>query len=141
MPKSLHLLIQEQLKKPAMSSQPKKALHNGLNNVTSVKPSEKKKKGRQPTWEAEVFEQIKEERSIWGWVVAKHITFKDDPDWFETTKKIKVKDLTPMNFAHILSKKQRPELRLEKSNIEIVSMAWHQWYDHWLKEQVETYPN
>lgn len=137
MPKSLHLQIAEQLKKAPMSSQPKKALHNALNNVTNVKPTEKKKKGRQKTGELELFLEIAEERQVNGIVTAKHIL----PDWTETTKDIKLSDLTVSNFAHIISKKQRKDLQLDKDNIMIVSMAYHSWYDQWLLEQVETYPN
>ncbi len=131
------MLIAEQLKKPPMASQPKKALHNELNNVTNVKPSEKKVKGRKPTWEMALFKEIALEQEQDGYVVAKHI---DEVTWEECTKLIRMEDLWLENFSHDQSKKHRPDLRLDKNNIKIVSRAFHH-HEHTGKICRTKFPN
>lgn len=120
--KALHLLIAEQLKKPPMAKMPEKALHNQLNNVTNVRPTEKKVKGKKPTWELALFKEIAREQEVNWCVIAKHI---DEDTEEECTKLIKVEDLWVENFSHIKPKGMNKDLRLDKSNIEIVSRAWH----------------
>jgi hypothetical protein len=119
------MLIAEQLKKPPMSSQPKKALHNDLNNVTSVRPSEKKTKGRKATGELELFKEIAREQEVNGAVIAKHMDEKGNV----CTKLIRTTDLKPENFSHIIPKSRGEKYRLDKKNIEIVSFAFH-FYEH-----------
>lgn len=119
--------LREQLKRPPMSSQPKKALHNQLNNVTNVTETVKKPKKwlsnkRKPTGEMVVFKEMAMEQEVNGYVIAKHI---DEDTGEECTKLIRVEDLRPENFSHDQSKKQRPDLRLDKKNIFIVSRAYH----------------
>lgn len=106
MPKSLHMLIAEQLKRPPMPTQPKKALHNDNNNVTNVTETVKKpKKGlsnkRKPTGEFKLFKEIAEKRSKNGIVIAKHVNEKTGKD---CTKPIKLTDLMPENFSHTIPK-------------------------------------
>jgi len=128
MPKSLHMLIAEQLKKPPMPVQPKKALHNGNNNVTNVTETVKKpKKGlsnkRKPTGEFKLFKEIAEKRSKNGIdVIALHVDEKTGKD---CKKPIKLVYLRPENFSHTIPKGRDNSLRLVESNIEIVSRAWH----------------
>lgn len=130
MPLSIHMQMAKLLKKPPMKEQPKKALHNQLNNVTNVKPTEKKKKKwlsnkRKPTGELELFKQIaRDQEQNWA-VIAKHIDIKGN----ECTKYIRVEDLKPENFSHIIPKSRGEEYRLDPENIEIVSRAWH-FYEH-----------
>lgn len=98
---------------------------------------EKKKK----TGEFELFKKIAEERSIlvagdMRYVKAKHL----DKEWKEDVKAIFLEDLTPTNFSHIKPKWMYPELRLDPSNIELVSRAFHEWQHTQQIAQVE-YPN
>jgi hypothetical protein len=44
-----------------------------------------------------------------------------------------LKEAKAHNFSHIRSKGARPDLRLDKSNIEILCFACHFLKDHWLK--------
>lgn len=73
---------------------------------------------RKPTGEKKVFEEIWNERP--------HICVNcKDPLGNEAKT---------FHFAHIQSKKQHPELRLEKSNIALLCFDCHYQYDHGTKE-------
>ena len=88
-------------------------------------PDEKKPKA---TGELELFKKIALERSYWDeykWCMAKHLSI----DGQECEKPIALEDLQPINFAHIKPKGMFPELRLDPSNIEIVSKRYH-FYEH-----------
>lgn len=104
------------------------------------KTTPKEKKGA--TWEFELFKKIAEYRKYyyanWFWwcVEAKHI----DKYGKLTKKDIRLEDLTPTNFSHTLPKSTHPELRLDPSNIEIVSRAWHH-YEHTKQILQVEYPN
>lgn len=125
--------LKAQLKRPAMASQPKEALHNKLNNVTKVQQTEKKPKKwlsnkRKPTGELELFKEIAREQEVNGAVIAKHI---DEKTGKECTKLIRTEHLGPENFSHTIPKGRDQSLRLDKSNIEIVSRAWHYKEHNW----------
>lgn len=102
------------------------------------KTTPKEKKGA--TWEFELFKKIARERALDFWwakyVVAKHIT----PEWAEKTKIIFLDDLAPVNFSHTIPKSRGEEYRLDPSNIEIVSRAWHH-YEHTKQILKVDYPN
>ncbi len=130
---SIHMQMQKLLKKEPMKEQPKEALHNKLNNVTKVQQTEKKpKKGlsnkRKPTGELELFKEIAREQEVNGQVIAKHI---DEKTGKECTKLIRTEHLGPENFSHTIPKGREKSLRLDKSNIEIVSRAWHYKEHNW----------
>lgn len=127
---ALHMQIAAMLKKPPLPSGPKRALHMGNT------PEKTKKKGYKPTGELALFKEIAREQEVNGEVVAKHM----DKDGNECTKTIRVEDLKPENFSHILGKWMHPEKRLDKENIEIVSRAWHFFEHNQQVLQVE-YPN
>jgi len=86
-----------------------------------VKPikaiSDKKKKRIKEWWsEKDLFIQIAKERQV---------------DWIcicenkKCNKKIKVKDLWPVNFDHVIPKSKWEEYRLDKKNIAILCFACH----------------
>lgn len=98
--------------------------------VYSIPKISKKKQERLKEWwsESKLFKQIALERSINGVVIAKHLE-KVNWDIIETTKEIPLDELKPINFSHKLWKGMNSSLRLEKSNIEIVSVRFH-FFDH-----------
>ncbi len=104
----------------------------------SWKPLEKKKEKK--TGELELFREIAFSKAImcWWveWVLAKH----RDTDWLECTKFIPLHFLTPTNFSHIKNKGMHKDLRLEESNIELVSTAYH-FYEHNKQILKVYYPN
>lgn len=101
------------------------------------------KKKKVATWEFELFEAIAMQRRIQyspdcyqDYVDAKHIDF----DWKETTKIIHLRNLTPTNFSHTIPKSRWEKYRLDPTNIEIVSRAWHH-YEHTRQILKVDYPN
>ena len=92
-----------------------KRLHNGLTRFEiarlrqQVKPPKKKK----PTGELELFKEI--------WAERPHICTKCGKPLGATLK--------PIFFSHIKSKGAYPELRLMKTNIELVCAECHQIYE------------
>lgn len=116
---------------------------------------EKIKKGA--TWEFELFKKIALDRALSnGCVSAKHIAKPWDTTltskanwaimtwiavwWEECYKLIALEDLTPTNFSHTIPKSRWEEYRLDPSNIEIVSRAWHH-YEHTKQILKVDYPN
>lgn len=120
------------------------------------KTTPKEKKGA--TWEFELFKKIALDRAIDYFgrkaVLAKHIWEREwvkiryfvswlpEPeDWiFAWFKYIFLEDLTPTNFSHTIPKSRWEEYRLDPSNIEIVSRAWHH-YEHTKQILKVDYPN
>lgn len=99
------------------------------------KTTPKEKKGA--TWEFELFKKIAEE-VCWesNFCHAKHIY----PDWTIWWKIINKNDLTPTNFSHTIPKSRWEKYRLDPTNIEIVSMAYHH-YEHTKQILKIDYPN
>ena len=89
---------------------------------TIPKISKKKKERLKKYWnERDLFIEIAKERSENGYV------FLEDINWI--MKKCHITNLQPINFAHIKSKKQFPELRYDKENIKLVTFANH-FFEH-----------
>jgi len=83
-----------------------------------------------PTGEKKLFDQIAIERSFvteWRGQLESCVRARDyDIDTGEEIEKIiPIRLLTHWNFAHIIAKGKDKSKRLDKSNIEIVSMRWH----------------
>jgi len=109
-------------KSPSEIREKKRRIKEKLSIRQIWKTTPKEKKGA--TWEFELFKRIASYRSLWFWFIyAPHIL----PNWEITSKLIYLEDLTPTNFSHIKPKGMYPELRLDPSNIEIVSRAYHEW--------------
>ena len=88
------------------------------------KISEKKKERITKQSEIDFFCDLAIERSE-NWIVyAKDIK--------NIMKAIKLTDLQPINFSHILPKGKYPKLRYDKDNIEIVTFAYHFLEHTWL---------
>lgn len=133
----------------------KKAIAEKLSIRQVWKTTTKEKKGA--TWEFELFKRIALERALSnGCVSAKHIAKPWDTTltsrvnwaiitwiavwWEECYKLIALEDLTPTNFSHTIPKSRWEEHRLDPSNIEIVSRAWHH-YEHTKQILKVDYPN
>lgn len=90
----------------------------------------RKKKKRLENWwsELEMFKKIALKMACNGYVKAKDLI---RIDWViqNTTKLIKLEDLKPCNFSHIIAKSKNEELRLDENNIEIVSFRYHYYYE------------
>lgn len=130
------------LKTPQEKRAKKKAIAEKLSIRQVWKTTPKEKKGA--TWEFELFKKIALERSYptgsqyesMRYVLAEHIY----PDWEPWKKKILLQDLTPTNFSHTIPKSRWEKYRLDPSNIEIVSRAWHH-YEHTRQILKVDYPN
>lgn len=92
MGKALHVLLQEELKKPKLPEFTGKALHLG----GSVEP---KKKGKS-TGQFKMFMEIAARRAVNGEVICKHMDTKGKV----CTKPIALCYLKPENFDHVLPK-------------------------------------
>lgn len=89
-----------------------------IRRVKKLPHQDRRRKIRKPTGEKAVFFKIWNERP--------HVC---------TNCKIPLGDeACTFHFAHILSKKQRPDLRLVESNITILCFDCHQQYDQGTKE-------
>lgn len=83
-------------------------------------PKPEKKPKKKATGEADLFREIWMEREHWCVQCESYI-----------------RDPTPANFDHILTKKQRPDLRLSKRNIRILCFDCHFIRHNGTKEQFE----
>lgn len=90
-----------------------------------------------PTGEFELFKKIADE-ACWesNFCHARHI-FPDGTIWWKIINK---NDLTPTNFSHKIPKSRWEKYRLDPDNIEIVSMAYHN-YEHTKQILKIDYPN
>ena len=83
-----------------------------------------------PTGEKKIFDEIKVERCFlaeYKWRMESCVRARDYD--LKTKKEIEkiipIRLLIPWNFSHIIAKGKDESKRLDKSNIEIVSMRWH----------------